>query len=185
MKKLILPIIALTSIAISFANTQNLTNKRINSILDTNFQIQLAINNDTENVGQGAPSYEQATFFYLDFVINGVQYTNKNFFNLSSKGPYDDTFRTQNGTSETIFSMNLDPSLLSLKYINFNFNFGTLYPSPIDGIWFHAELTAATHDYDFHKIYNDTKNNGAKIVITASGYGGGNSANWDLQYYKF
>ena len=183
MKKIIINTIALTTIVASFANMQNLNNKKKYNITNPNFQLQLVIANYTSNIGPGATNYEGHTWFYLDIVINGITYTTYDFTNIvEEERPFDDTFKTECSTTKIIYTLNLNPSL---KYVHFDFNFGTIYPGLIFPAWFHAPLKFASNDYDFHKTYNDTKNNGTQIVITATGSGGNNRGDWGYKYYKF
>ena len=182
MKKLIILIIFLATVIINFVNIQNLNNKKINNVINSDFQLQLIIRNYTNNVGWGATKCENLTYFYLDISINGNTYTTKNFNSNIEKGPYQDVFKTPNNATTSIYTMNIN----NYDILAITFTFGTLY-NPI-GIWFHAQLTSA-NDYrcNFRNENFKYKNNGTKLIISAydGGDGVNNNANWNLQYYKF
>ena len=181
MKKIIMPIMALATVTASFANMQNLTNKKVTNYDDTKFQLQLVINNLSQDT-LGFPT------LYLDININdrtynnddytlqnrGNPYFNKNFV----AGAYKDTFRTNINSKVTLYTLSLDPTIKS--YATWSFTFGTF-----TGLHYQLTSSPNPYTYDYYANFLNTKNNGTRIVINLYGHPGANSANWGLEYYKF
>ena len=187
MKKLILPIMILMTMITNFVNLQNSNNKHLTLNNAPRFELKVAVNNQTSNVG-----VLQLVCFYLDITVNGIAYNNNNFDNdpnlqkFNKKPIYGqkglDIFIVNPNTEATLITTDLDPSL---DFATIDFSFGTFY-SPLGHVWYHAQLTMAyKYQYNFYKTYVNTTNNGTKVVINANGSDGANSANWGFHYYKF
>ena len=187
MKKLIMLSTILLVSFVSIQSIEKLNIRNDQNIYNTNvqFQFQIVIYNKTTNVIPGKFHFGQETYFYLDISLRGEpDLMNSHFSNILDTGPFNDTFITQYNAYETIYSQNI--TNIPVFYINFTF--GTLYWV---GLWYHAQLTS-TNSFpngncyiDFHKKYNETGDNGTRLVISAYGSDNANTANWEFQYYKF
>ena len=163
-----------------------------NPAKEMSYQLQLVINNQTEDINGKNINLHPALFlawFYLDIKINSINYNDDSFINNTKKENnndfhyqnrdynYNDIFWTTPNKQTSILTLNLDPRL---NQVRLNFTFGIFANQA------HYQNTCANNYlYDFHKTYFDTKNNGTKLIINANGDWTTNTANWGFQYYKF
>ena len=180
MKKLIMPIMALATIFASFINIQNLSNRRINKNYWIYYQFRVVINNFTNNVGIMA-----VDSFYLDLSVNGVVVNDDDFTNIR-KYPenYNDTFVTEPGTSEIIYTKLIDFGS-DARNFTINFNFGILYW--VLGIWYHSQI--ATSGGFVQKNLEDNlirhNCNGLELFFGVFGGQGTNTGTQKYNLYNF
>ena len=183
MKKLIMLIMALATLVASFASVQNSVNKNNNTL---SFQLQVVVNNNTSNVDGTNDVWFYFNNFYLTTYAPSVNLKNVPGIILPSSGSgisqYHDVFATNLGTSVTIFNWNIDSAI----FFDLSFNFGTFYKAGAANFWYHAQLVSvANTPCSFIKQLERTGDNGMRIVISANGGTGANSASWKLLPYKF
>ena len=197
MKKLIMFMMTLVVITTSFIGLQNLTNKKIKNSSSQQFQLQLAIVNNTQDVnGRKFTNWENKdiVWFYFDIAIDDITYGdnefvsqninnynfNSNFhsgFGTTNINNYPDIFWTNLNTEVILYTFNLDPKRTGAII---NFTFGIFY-NP----YHYQNICVNNYLYNFYKTYYDTKNNGTRLTIYANGGWGSNTADWEFEYYKF
>ena len=194
MKKLIMPITVIATIIASFANMQNLINKKLND--NPTFQLQIIVNNQTSDINGQKIFVKKQAWFYLDLSIDNITYNDNNFIHQNINNSdfksnfhsdlgsgniynYPDVFWTTPSSELTLYTITFN-AIKSIDNTYINFTFGIFADN------YHYQNTQANnYQYNFRKTYFNTKNNGTKIVINANGGWGTNTANWAFQYYKF
>ena len=192
MKKIIISTTALVTLIASFAITtaNNYTGHHYPPpMIMYKYNFQIVIVNNTNNV-YGGDRDHFGTWFYFDFTIDGIQYTDSNFRNITIEGPWNsgglngsagrmgdnDVFYTSSNKKLTIFNITFPGD----AYPGISFTFGTFYWVPIIR-WAHSELinfgkVIQTKDY-FH---NGNQYASGGVLITAYGSAGNNSATASL-----
>ena len=179
MKKLIMYAMALATLIASSANIQNLSNKKISENNWYIYQFRVVINNQTNNVGINATDS-----FYLDLSFNGVTVDDNNFVNIR-KYPqkYNDTFVTEPGSVETIYSLFVNPDNVDNFVINFNF--GILYW--VVGIWYHSQIATSSGPITMNMEMYSLRDydNGLELYFDATGGQGTNTGTQSYHFYNF